>query len=734
MKYGTSNMAQNELVMELLELKGWKELQEPQKLAVDKGLLDSKDNFIIISPTATGKTFTAELAMYQALKNGGKVLYLVPSLSLVKEKVDDFQYLAKIGYIICSTKDDNAWDISDILVLTFESFFINILLSHVKIQRFSLAVFDEFHLLYDHLRGFNLEKSIVLANEFSLRIVCLSATFEDKKEIADWLKAKLVIVPETMRKVKLKEEVINTERIRAKDKNKAIYKLLIEKDESPCLIFCSTKPHTISRAKEITEYIKSIYPEITPKHPDFDFDNIKSHLIKIKNDKELTENEIELCKCLSYQVGFHNALLDEGTANFVTERLLSDKIKWLFTTTTLAYGLNSPTKSVVVFDNTFYDPYVGHTIPLPVYVYIQMIGRAGRKQSGEKNGYAYIVAGSSGEATRFEKDYFGRNLERAKSHLSFNDYAQKAILQLIFADRNQGTDIIKFFDKSLNSFQARKNPLETYKPIEILKKHMLELIEFGFAEDVGGGGYRLSSLGKITVEFISFHNKPYPLKSFKLMYEYTKEKGLNASFGAIYYICKFLDVRVSKKSRTTKEEICTFYSKIKITSAGNNEIAAYAIWKGWIENKTTREIESMCDIYADGLKTIASEVADGMWVLEKMYEGMGKNPSIEFIKLKNRVKHGVKDKEVEVVSYKGLGRSYAKDLMSTACNIIGAERGMVFPPTDIPNNDLIDFYVEQYKKDGRENLKKKLINMSIYFREKRAENFLTLIDRRIQES
>ncbi len=727
-------MAQNELVKELLELKGWKELQEPQRLAVDKGLLDSKDNFIIISPTATGKTFTAELAMYQALKNGGKVIYLVPSLSLVKEKVDDFQYLAKVGYKICSTKDDNAWDISDILILTFESFFINILLSPVKIKRFSLAIFDEFHILYDRLRGFNLEKSIILADEFNLRIICLSATFEDKKEIADWLKAKLVIVPETMRKIKLKEEVINTEGIKNRDKNKAIYKFLIEKDEHPCIIFCNTKPYTISRAKEMTEYIKSNYPEITPKHPDFDLDNIKSHLIKMKNDKELTENEIELCRCLSYQVGFHNALLDEGAANFVTERILNDKIKWLFTTTTLAYGFNSPTKSVVVFDNTFFDPYVGHTIPLPVYVYIQMIGRAGRQQSGEKDAFAYIVSGSSGDTTRFQKDYFGRNLEMAKSHLSFDDYAQKAILQLIFADRNQGKDIIEFFEKSLNAFQAGKNPLGTYKPIEIIKKHVLELIEFGFVEDVGGGGYRLTSLGKVTVEFISFHNKPYPIKSFKLMYEYTKENGLNSTLMTIYSICKFLDIRVSKKSKTTKEEICDFYSKINIANVKNNEIAAYAIWNGWIENRTTREIEAMCDIYADGLKSVASEVADGMWVLEKMYEGFGKNPSIEFIKLKNRVKHGVKDKEVGIVSYNRYGRSYAKDLMSTACNIIGADRGMRIPPNDIPNNDLVDFYIEQYKKDGRENLKKKLISMSFYFREKRTENFLTLLERRIQES
>lgn len=321
-----------EIVSELLSLKGHKDLTDPQKLAVDNGLLETNQNFIIISPTSSGKTFTAELAMYQTLKNGGKVLYLVPSPTLEKEKIDDFQYLAKKGYTICRTKDENSWTQADILVLTFESFFINILMSPVKVQRFSLAIIDEFHILYDQLRGFNLEKSIILLSEFNLRIICLSATFEDKKEISDWLKAKLVIVPEKYRKVELKEKIIDTSDISKTERNKKIYGALIKSDNAPFLIFCNTKPFTISRAKEMMDFIKKYTPQIKPTDDSYNIKSIQAEMLGHIGDRELTDNELLLCECLSNQIGFHNALLDDEVGDYVTNRLLNDKIKWLFTT------------------------------------------------------------------------------------------------------------------------------------------------------------------------------------------------------------------------------------------------------------------------------------------------------------------------------------------------------------------------------------------------------------------
>ncbi len=723
-------MNSQEIVSELLSLKGHKDLRDPQQLAVDNGLLETNQNFIIISPTSSGKTFTAELAMYQTLKNGGKVLYLVPSPTLEKEKIDDFQYLAKKGYTICRTKDENSWTQADILVLTFESFFINILMSPVKVQRFSLAIIDEFHILYDQLRGFNLEKSIILLSEFKLRIICLSATFEDKKEISDWLKAKLVIVPEKYRKVELKEKIIDTSNISKSERNKTIYSALIKSVNSPFLIFCNTKPFTISRAKEMMDFIRKYSPEVKPNDDSYNVTNIKAEMSKNVGDRELTDNELLLCECLSYQIGFHNALLDDEVGNYVTNRIINDKIKWLFTTTTLAYGFNSPTKSVVVFDNTFYDPYKNRSVPIPVYVYIQMIGRAGRNfEKGDKYAYGYVVSDSDGDKKRIESDYFGRRLEKAESKMGFNDYAQKAILQLIFAQRNQGQQIVDFFNKSLNTYQATKNPLGTYNSMKVIQNHVQWLIENDFIEDIGGSGYRLKPLGKVTVEFISYNNKPYPLISFKSLNEYVNKNELKPEFKTINTLCTLLNIEITTKSRSKSDEILEFFSTNGIDNPGKKELSAYSIWSGWIENKSHREIETQCNIYADAIKKIAGEIYDGMNLMKKMYENLGKNVPADFEKLMVRVKYGVRDKEASIVRHKGYARGLAKDLYNTAHRISGEQKGSYMPDLEIPHKDILDFYIDIHNNEGKKCLKDKLIKHSDLFKDKRAESFSDLIER-----
>ena len=140
-------------ISELLELKGYDSLRPPQEKAVERGLLENTRNYIIIAPTSTGKTFTAELAMYETLKSGGRVLYLVPSKALVTEKISDFKYLEeKKDYYVTDTRGADAWDTAHILVTTFERFFFETLKNPVRTQGFNLAIIDEFHVLYDKFR------------------------------------------------------------------------------------------------------------------------------------------------------------------------------------------------------------------------------------------------------------------------------------------------------------------------------------------------------------------------------------------------------------------------------------------------------------------------------------------------------------------------------------------------------------------------------------------------------
>lgn len=84
-KYGGSQKFIN-----ILFTLGIKELYPPQTLAIKAGLLKGRDSFVIAAPTASGKTFVAEMAALQAIEAGGKVIYLVPLRALASEKYNDF--------------------------------------------------------------------------------------------------------------------------------------------------------------------------------------------------------------------------------------------------------------------------------------------------------------------------------------------------------------------------------------------------------------------------------------------------------------------------------------------------------------------------------------------------------------------------------------------------------------------------------------------------------------------
>jgi len=75
----------------ILKLKDWKNLNQVQKIAVKEGILDKKNNFVIIAPTASGKTGIAEMAILQELQNKGKAIYTVPSHALIHDKLKEEQ-------------------------------------------------------------------------------------------------------------------------------------------------------------------------------------------------------------------------------------------------------------------------------------------------------------------------------------------------------------------------------------------------------------------------------------------------------------------------------------------------------------------------------------------------------------------------------------------------------------------------------------------------------------------
>ena len=188
------------------------ELRPCQEKAISAGLFEKK-NLLICTPTASGKTFVAELSFLDnIMQSSGKTIYIVPLKALATEKYKEFSKryngIANVGISIGNTDSAEPYlDKYDIIITTSEKF-DSLIRHHTPwLNKVSTLILDEIHLLNDSTRGPTLEIIITLLRQIikKIHIIGLSATIGNPKELADWLDAELVV--DYWRPVELREGV-----------------------------------------------------------------------------------------------------------------------------------------------------------------------------------------------------------------------------------------------------------------------------------------------------------------------------------------------------------------------------------------------------------------------------------------------------------------------------------------------------------------------------------------------
>jgi helicase len=204
---------------ESLYKEGINELRPAQRKSIEAGLLEGK-NLLVCTPTASGKTLVAELAMLNNLLNnpGKKAVYIVPLKALASEKFRQFRKkygeMIKIALSIGDLDSSDSYLSSyDIIICTSEKF--DSLIRHKApwLSFVSVVIIDEIHLLNDPGRGPTLEILITILRDKikNLQLIGLSATIGNPEELADWLEAELII--DKWRPVKLSKGVFIDGRI-----------------------------------------------------------------------------------------------------------------------------------------------------------------------------------------------------------------------------------------------------------------------------------------------------------------------------------------------------------------------------------------------------------------------------------------------------------------------------------------------------------------------------------------
>lgn len=334
---------------------------------------------MIVAPTGAGKTVIGMMAAIKEIKQSGrKAAWLVPQRTLTAELDRDLQKWRDMGIKVVSLSGEASTDAqktkdADLWVATTEKFEALCRASSMKeaISGIGTVIVDEIHLLGEPSRGPVLESLLarIRQEDSGARLVGLSATAANADQVADWLNADLVEI--TWRPTRLTNQLLTlpvtdsrTEEDRVR--NEAVTSLVDETSErdGSTLVFCGSKHNVRSTALAVAAVRGA----------------------RGAHGTQPGDVEAVAEVCASAGVGLHYS--DWPHKKEAERQFREREIDVLVATSTLAAGVNTPARVVVVRDTS-----IGPQ-PMEVSMIQQMFGRAGRAGK-ETEGWSFLLVSAN---------------------------------------------------------------------------------------------------------------------------------------------------------------------------------------------------------------------------------------------------------------------------------------------------------------------------------------------------
>jgi len=664
------NFGYEEKWIEKIKSRKIEEFYPPQKEFVERKLFEK--SCVISTPTASGKTLMAMLAIIKMLEKKKKVLYTSPLVALAFEKYEEFSKFFDGYRVAISVSDFDSSDPwlqnYDIIVATNEK--VESLIRHGAewIRDVGLLILDEIHLLTDVSRGPTLEILITKMRKLikNLQIVGLSATIRNAEELAEWLGAELL--KSDFRPVKLYQGVAYNSKIKFPgyktvelskdlDLEEAIVVDTLNKGKQ-ILIFCSTRRSTEALAERLTKVVSS-------KLGKSDVTLLKKLSEEIEDVLEVpTEQCKRLSKCIKNGVSFHHSGLVGRQRRLIEENFRNGLIKVLVATTTLAAGVDLPAFRVLIKDAKRYHPLYG-SIYIPILEYYQMIGRAGRPRF-DNYGESIIIAKSEDDAEELTERFIFGEPEPITSKLASEPALRMHVLALIASDFcKRKKSILDFFSSTFFAFK--------YGDISVIEEKVEEILqylsEWSFIVidkeklEATRLGKRISELyidpltGKIFVDTLKNKDKFTEFSFLQLISSSIEMKPLlsvrMSELDEIESTIEFRKDEILLEIPFDDYEYEEFEKSVKMAK----------ILEDWINEKTEEEIMQKYSLTPGELYS-RLQIAD--WLLYSLHEialVMRKKGILTPLKkLRVRIEKGVKEELLPLVTLEGIGRVRARKL------------------------------------------------------------------------
>lgn len=388
-----------------------------------------------------------------------------------------------------------------------------------------------------------------------------------------------------------------------------------------------------------------------------------------------------LAKCVERGIAFHHSGLTHKQREIIEDNFRSGVIKIISATPTLAAGVDLPAFRTILKDLRRY----GHRglAFIPVLEYEQMSGRAGRPKF-DKYGEAIIISSDQTSKEELVERYIYGEHEKIYSKLAVEPVLRTYLLSLVatnFANTEQ--ELFDFFSRSFYAHQFKD-----VEKINYIIRDMLHLLEkFGFiktvkkssdfvsGDEIGNENQKIiaTEIGRRVAELYID-----PLTANKLINNIKKATTIEAKpFSYLQAISSTLEMRPLLRANTKDFE---FIEEEMIKNEDHllekdsyhddydhfiNSIKTTMFFDDWVNEKDEEYLLERYNV-RPGEINYKLNIADWLtYCLEEFSKILDHKEVLkELVKLRERIKHGIKEELLVLTKIKGVGRVRARRLFN----------------------------------------------------------------------
>ncbi|MGC8661721.1 MAG: DEAD/DEAH box helicase [Nitrososphaeria archaeon] len=635
---------------------GYSELWPPQEEAINAGILNGA-NALISTPTASGKTLTAMIAISKTIvETGLKAVYISPLRALAGEKYFEFKnFFSEIttpegreAKVCISTGDydvDPSYLSACDLIITTNERFDSIMRHRVKwLERVGLFIFDEIHLLSDESRGATLEFVLTegIAKYPDAQFIGLSATVSNSEEIAAWLGFKSVSV--NWRPVKLTESVAYDENITRYDGSQeniegsgTLLDNIVNRElvnGHQVLVFAETRKKAVELAKRLSSISKSRARTINVQFPEEEEETSISRILK---------------SLIPAGAAFHHAGIPAEYRTLIEKLFIEGKLKVICSTPTLAAGVNLPAHTVIV--NSVYRYNGSHMEPIKVMEYKQMAGRAGRPKYDE-SGECIVIASSEQQASWILDNYVRGYPEPVSSKLNYKNAGSLALAHISISRLSSESEISAFFSRTL--FARQLGNLDIHESLDYLESA-------GFIRKLKNGRYETTAIGRLVDDL--YISPPTAKEFIENLPHIKNERDLVMPLICLASTSEDIDPKLSLNSSDQSEINSILEREPRLLRYINEDTYTRSLLGlyAWVNEFSEQEILDRYRIDPGDLFRLTDSAE---WLMHS-YLQLGRMLGLSVNKFEialYRIKYGVKEELVNLVKVEKVGRRRSRAL------------------------------------------------------------------------